>query len=98
MAEEKYEIGMVGLGVMGRNLALNIADHGYSVSGYDKDLSQVQKLHTEAGARAIHAAQNLEAFVSVLSTPRVVMMLVPAGHVVDDVIHELLPQLEKGDL
>lgn len=36
MAEQKYEIGMVGLGVMGRNLVLNIADHGYSVSGYDK--------------------------------------------------------------
>ena len=39
MTEQKYEIGMVGLGVMGRNLVLNIADHGYSVSGYDKDLS-----------------------------------------------------------
>ena len=39
MEEQKYKIGMVGLGVMGRNLVLNIADHGYSVSGYDKDLT-----------------------------------------------------------
>ncbi len=98
MAKQNYEIGMVGLGVMGRNLVLNIADHGYSVSGYDKDLSKVQELQTEAGSRAIHAAQSLEEFVSVLSAPRVVMMLVPAGQVVDTVIHELIPKLESGDL
>jgi 6-phosphogluconate dehydrogenase len=98
MAEQKYEIGMVGLGVMGRNLVLNIADHGYSASGYDKDVSKVQELQTETGSRAINAAQSLEGFVSVLSTPRVIMMLVPAGQVVDNVIHELIPQLERGDL
>src|SRR5512143_367028 len=98
MAEQKYEIGMVGLGVMGRNLVLNIADHGYSMSGYDKDLSQVQELQTEAGSRAINAAQSLERFASVLSTPRVIMLLVPAGQVVDNVIHELIPHLERGDL
>jgi 6-phosphogluconate dehydrogenase len=98
MAEQKYEIGMVGLGVMGRNLVLNIADHGYSVCGYDKDLSKVQELQTEAGSRAINAAQSLEGFVSVLSTPRVIMMLVPAGQVVDNVIRELIPLLERGDL
>ena len=98
MVKQRYEIGMVGLGVMGRNLVLNIADHGYSVSGYDKDLSKVQELETEAGSRAINAAQSLERFVSVLSTPRVIMLLVPAGQVVDNVIHELIPQLERGDL
>ena len=98
MVKQKYEIGMVGLGVMGRNLVLNIADHGYSVSGYDKDLSKVQELETEAGSRVINAAQSLEGFVSVLSTPRVVMLLVPAGPVVDNVIHELIPHLEGGDL
>jgi 6-phosphogluconate dehydrogenase len=98
MAEQKYEIGMVGLGVMGRNLVLNIADHGHSVSGYDKDLSKVQKLQKETGSRAINAAQSLDEFVSSLCTPRVVMMLVPAGQVVDNVIHELIPLLENGDL
>lgn len=98
MAEQKYEIGMVGLGVMGRNFVLNIADHGYSVSGYDKDLSRVQELQTEAGNRAINVVQSLEEFFSVLSPPRVIMMLVPAGPVVDNVIHDLIPQLERGDL
>ena len=43
MIKQKYNIGMVGLGVMGRKLVLNIADHGYSVSGYDKDLSKVEE-------------------------------------------------------
>jgi len=98
MAGQKYEIGMIGLGVMGRNLVLNIADHGYSVSGYDKDLSKVQELQKEAGSRAINAVQKLEEFVSVLSSPRVIMMLVPAGPVVDSVIRELMPYLETGDL
>jgi 6-phosphogluconate dehydrogenase len=98
MAEQTYEIGMIGLGVMGRNLVLNIAEHGYAVSGYDKDLSKVQELQTEAGSRIINAAQSLEDFVSVLTTPRVIMMLVPAGPVVDSVIHALIPHLQKGDL
>ena len=98
MAKQKYEIGMVGLGVMGRNLVLNIADHGFSVSGYDKDLSKVQQLQTEAEGRAINAAKSLEEFISILATPRVIMMLVPAGQVVDNVIRDLIPQLEKGDL
>jgi len=98
MAEKKYEIGMVGLGVMGRNLVLNIADHGYSVSGFDKDISKVQELKTEAGSRAIYAALNLKEFINSLSTPRAVMMLVPAGPVVDSVIRDLIPFLETGDL
>ena len=98
MTGQKYDIGMIGLGVMGRNLVLNIADHGYSVSGYDKDLSQVTQLQTESGNRAIKATQSLDEFVSVLSTPRIIMMLVPAGQVVDNVIHELIPELEGGDL
>ena len=98
MAEQKSEIGMIGLGVMGRNLVLNIADHGYSVSGYDNDLSKVQELQTETGSRTINPVQSLKGFVSVLSKPRAIMMLVPAGQVVDNVIHELIPLLERGDL
>ena len=63
MTEQKYAVGMIGLGVMGRNLVLNIADHGYSVSGYDTDLSKVQQLQSEAGSRMIYAAQSLEEFI-----------------------------------
>ncbi len=98
MAEKEYELGMVGLGVMGRNLVLNIADHGHSVAGYDKDLSQVQELQAESGSRAILAAPSLGEFVSALSTPRLIMMLVPAGKIVDSVIHDLMPLLQHGDL
>jgi 6-phosphogluconate dehydrogenase len=96
--KERYELGMVGLGVMGRNLLLNMADHGYRVVGYDKDMSKVQALKAEAAERAIRGAESLEAFVSSLQTPRVVMMLVPAGKPVDSVIGDVLPHLEAGDL
>ncbi len=57
MAHQKLEIGMVGLGVMRRNLVLNIADHGYSISGYDKDLSKVQELQKALRASG-QATQN----------------------------------------
>jgi 6-phosphogluconate dehydrogenase len=98
MGEQKYEIGMIGLGVMGRNLVLNIADHGHSVSGYDINLAQVQELQTEAENRPIFATHDLEEFVRVLSTPRVIMLLVPAGKIVDNVIHDLIPLLDNNDL
>lgn len=98
MSENKYQIGMVGLGVMGRNLLLNMADHGYAVSGYDKDEDKVNALQDEAGKREIFAAKEITEFVASLQKPRAVMMLVPAGAAVDSVIHDLLPHLEKGDL
>jgi 6-phosphogluconate dehydrogenase len=98
MSEQKYKLAMVGLGVMGRNLVLNIADHGFSVSGYDKDPSKVQELRLEAGDRLINAARSLDEFIGVLARPRVIMLLVPAGKVVDSVILELVPLLEQGDL
>ena len=97
MEQTAYEIGMVGLGVMGRNLLLNMADHGYAVAGYDKDLSKVQALKTEAEHRQIAGAQSMEELVSLLRKPRVVMMLVPAGPAVDAVIEAVLPHLEPGD-
>jgi 6-phosphogluconate dehydrogenase len=96
--KKKSEIGMVGLGVMGRNLALNMADHGHSVAGYDKDLSRVEALQNETGDREIQGAETMEEFVGLLRTPRAVMMLVPAGPPVDAVIHDVLPYLEEGDL
>ena len=53
MKAEQYEIGMVGLGVMGRNLLLNMADDGHSVAGYDKDVTKVAALRLEAETRNI---------------------------------------------
>jgi len=92
------EIGMVGLGVMGRNLLLNMADKGFPVAGYDLDLSKVETLRRESNDRAVLAATDIGAFIASLRRPRAVMMLVPAGAAVDSVIRSLLPHLSSGDL
>ena len=95
---QQYEIGMVGLGVMGRNLVLNMADNGFSVAGYDKDLTKVEALRKEAENRDILGASDIKEFIVLLRRPRAVMMLVPAGAPVDSVIKDLLPHLQTGDL
>ena len=96
--QQWYEIGMVGLGVMGRNLLLNMADHGFSVAGYDKDAAKVETLRRESKERDVRGAANIEEFIGLLHRPRAVMMLVPAGAPVDSVINDLLPHLQPGDL
>ncbi len=98
MTQKKAEIGMVGLGVMGRNMLLNIAEHGFTAAGYDKDPQRVAQLRQEAGAFSVQGAEQIADFVSLLKKPRAIMMLVPAGPIVDSVIHDLLPHLEPGDL
>ncbi len=100
MMENKLqcEIGIIGLGVMGRNLLLNMADHGFVVAGYDKDPSKVQSLREEAQKRSIHDTPDIKEFIQLLRRPRAVMLLVPAGAIVDSVIQELLGYLEPGDL
>jgi len=96
--QQRHEIGMVGLGVMGRNLALNMADHGFPVAGYDKDTTKVEALREESAARSIRGAAAILDFIALLRRPRAIMMLVPAGAPVDSVIKGLLPHLDKGDL
>lgn len=98
MEDIKCDIGMIGLGVMGRNLVLNFADHGYSVAGFDKDKAKVEQLEKEAEKRKIFGSDILLDFIKLLRKPRAVMMLVPAGSPVDAVIDELLPLLEPNDL
>ena len=95
------ELGMIGLGVMGRNMLLNMADHGFPVAGYDNDPTKVAALRDESATTAgnnIHGAANIGDFIGLLRRPRAVMLLVPAGPPVDSVIGDLLPRLEKGDL
>ncbi len=98
MPTQEYDYGMIGLGTMGRNLVYNMCDHGYSVAGFDKDASKVDSLEKEADGRKVLGAQKLEDFIASLKSPRVIMLLVPAGHVVDMVIDELKPFLSKNDL
>jgi 6-phosphogluconate dehydrogenase len=99
MSNQLFEFGMIGLGTMGRNLLLNMADHGFPVIGFDKDETKGASLITESSnAKHVSAVTSLEEMVSKLNTPRKIMMLVPAGKPVDDVIESLLPFLSKGDI
>lgn len=91
-------MGIIGLGVMGRNLLLNMADHGFQVAGYDKDPSKVKSLREEAEKHTIYDTDDIKTFIELLRRPRAVLLLVPAGLIVDSVINELLPYLEPGDL
>lgn len=90
---------MVGLGVMGRNLLLNVADHGFKAIGFDKDPVKTADFEKAATAGTIVKGVNtLEEMVNKLATPRRIMILVPAGKPVDDVIESLLPLVDKGDI
>ncbi|MDQ3394587.1 MAG: NAD(P)-binding domain-containing protein, partial [Bacteroidota bacterium] len=98
MKEMQNKFGMVGLGVMGRNLLLNIADQGYSVSGLDKEPLAISFLQKEANNQEIFATQSTVDFVKSLAQPRAIMILVPAGNPVDMVVADLLPNLDPGDI
>lgn len=94
----KGEIGIIGLGVMGRNLLLNMAEHGFSVVGYDKDANKVESMQEESKNLTIRATLELKTFMNLLRRPRAIMLLVPAGSAVDSVIQDLFPYLEAEDL
>jgi 6-phosphogluconate dehydrogenase len=90
---------MIGLGVMGRNLLLNMADHGFPVAGFDLDATKTTTLESSATpGTTVKGFNTLAEMVRALEKPRRMMMLVPAGKPVDDVINSLLPLLEKGDI
>ena len=95
---KKYTIGMIGLGTMGCNLLLNIADHGFSGAGYDKNADKVSMLDQLGRGKNLKGFTDINTFIKNLESPRALMMLVPAGKIVDDVIAELIPLLDKGDI
>ncbi|MFA5477369.1 MAG: NADP-dependent phosphogluconate dehydrogenase, partial [Bacteroidales bacterium] len=92
-----FAFGMIGLGTMGSNLLQNVADHGFSCAGYDINLAQVTALN-ELNRKEIRGFSDLKEFANSLKPPRIVMLLVPAGKIVDVVIEELLEVLEQGDI
>ncbi|WP_421890091.1 NADP-dependent phosphogluconate dehydrogenase [Marinoscillum sp.] len=95
---DQYDFGLVGLGVMGRNFILNVADHGFSSIGLDTDDEKVEALKAEGAQVKVNGSTDSVTFLKALKTPRKIMLLVPAGKPVDSVIETLLPNLEKGDI
>lgn len=91
-------IGIVGLGVMGRNLALNIEHHGYSVAGFVRDTEKTKAAQKKFTGKNIYVTNSLEKFVEGLESPKKILMMVPAGSAVDTVISDLKPHLSKGDI
>jgi 6-phosphogluconate dehydrogenase len=99
MPEANCDIGLIGLAVMGQNLVLNMNDHGYKVAVFNRTVSKVDDFITnEAKGTAVAGAHTLAEFAAMLKRPRRVMMMVKAGDVVDSMIEEVLPYLEKGDI
>ena len=96
---QQSDIGLIGMGVMGQNLVLNMSDHGFAVSVYNRTYDKTEQF-IEGGAkgRKIYGFDSLDAFVASLERPRKVMIMVKAGSPVDDMIDELLPMLEQGDI
>ena len=91
-------LGVVGLGVMGRNLALNALDSGTAVAGLDLGPDAVAGFAAEAGGRELIATSDADAFLAALPTPRAILIMVPAGKAVDAVIGSLRDKLAPGDL
>ncbi|HET9802668.1 MAG TPA: NADP-dependent phosphogluconate dehydrogenase [Candidatus Acidoferrum sp.] len=98
MSNRDYQLGVIGLGVMGCNLLLNMADHGLRVAGYDKDPAKVRSTRDQAEGKTILAAESLKSFVEALDKPHIILLLVPAGPPVDAVLKELMPYLRRNDI
>ena len=91
------DIGVVGLGVMGGNLARNIESRGFTVAGYDLSAAKTEAFAAGEGRRVVGAA-SVEALADALARPRKVLLMVPAGKPVDDVIAHVAPHLDAGDI
>src|SRR6195952_2111616 len=93
------DIGLIGLAVMGQNLVLNMNDHGYKVAVFNRTTSKVDDfIADEAKGTQVVGTHSIEEMCSVLKTPRRVMIMVKAGNTVDQMIDQILPHLEKGDI
>ena len=100
MNTSNSDIGLIGLAVMGQNLALNIADHGFPISVYNRTYSKTSGfLEENAGlGDKLKGFENLEDFISSLEKPRKIIIMVQAGNATDAVIDSLVPHLEENDI
>jgi 6-phosphogluconate dehydrogenase len=94
----KQQIGVVGLAVMGKNLALNIESRGYSVSVYNRSADKTEEMLKEAQGKNVVGTYSVEEFVNSLETPRKILLMVKAGKPTDATIEQLKPYLSKGDI
>ena len=91
MSQQGCDIGLIGLGTMGRNFVLNLADHGFAVAVYNRTAEKTKDfMENEVGARPIQAGYDLPEFIGLLRRPRALILLVAAGDPVDAVLRELL--------
>src|SRR3954463_658592 len=97
--ENTADIALIGLAVMGQNLILNMADHGYKVVAFNRTVSKVDEFLNDAakGHQNVIGAHSIEEMAALLKRPRKVMLMVKAGSAVDDFIEAVLPHLEPGD-
>ncbi len=94
----KQQIGVIGLAVMGKNLALNIESKGFSVSVFNRSREKTDELLNEAQGKNLIGMYSIEDFVNSLEVPRKILIMVKAGKPVDDTIEQLKPYLSKGDI
>lgn len=93
------DIAVVGLAVMGENLILNMESKGFTVTAYNRTYDKVESfLNSRAKGKNIRGAQNIDQMVNSLSKPRKIMLMIKAGNAVDQMIEQLIPKLEPGDI
>ncbi len=94
-----YQIGLIGLAVMGQNLVLNMLEKGFSVAVYNRTFSKTEEfIASLPPVTALAGARSIEEFVELLAKPRKIMLMVKAGQPVDAILNELLPHLAPGDI
>ncbi|GEP24739.1 MAG: NADP-dependent phosphogluconate dehydrogenase [Lentilactobacillus diolivorans] len=98
MSDQKANIGVVGMAVMGKNLALNIESRGYTVGIFNRTGAKTEAVMKDHGEKKLVPSYSVEDFVKSLETPRRIILMVKAGKPTDAVIDELLPLLDKGDV
>jgi len=99
MSDASCDIGLIGLAVMGQNLVLNMNDHGFKVAVFNRTVSKVDDfVANEAKGTQVVGAHSIQELAGLLKRPRRIMLMVKAGDTVDQMIDQILPHLEAGDI